>query len=71
MGPVPSRGGADHVSDIHVIALLLHGAAGGWDEVILVGVGLGIAYLVIVWTGRRSPEPDDEDPTSDAEDQRS
>ena len=40
--------------------LLLHGAAGGWDEVILVAAGLGVAYLVIVWTGRRSPESDDE-----------
>ena len=59
------------MSGVHVIALLLHGAGGDWDEVILVGAGLGIAYLVIVWTGRRSPEPDDEDPTGDPEDRRS
>jgi len=40
------------------LLLLLH--EGGWDEVIMVAVGLVVAYLVIVWTGRHK-EHDDED----------
>lgn len=41
------------------ILLLLH--EGGWDEVLMVAVGLGVAYLVIMWTGRRSNDDDDAD----------
>ncbi|MCC7366983.1 MAG: hypothetical protein IT306_01090 [Chloroflexi bacterium] len=41
------------------LLLLLH--EGGWDEVLMVAVGLGLAYLVIMWTGRRSRHDDDED----------
>ncbi len=37
---------------------LLH--EGGWDEVIMVAVGLGVAYLVIMWSGRRKTDDDDE-----------
>jgi hypothetical protein len=44
------------------VLLLLH--EGGWDEVIMVAVGLVVAYLVIVFTGRRKDESDD--PTPDA-----
>ncbi len=40
------------------IVLLLH--EGGWDEVLMVAVGLVAAYLVIVWTGRRSRDVEDE-----------
>jgi hypothetical protein len=40
------------------LALLLH--EGGWDEVLMVAAALGIAYLVIVWTGRRNPDGDEE-----------
>jgi hypothetical protein len=40
------------------IGLLLH--QGGWDEVLMVAAALGIAYLVIVWTGRRSQDESDE-----------
>jgi hypothetical protein len=40
------------------LALLLH--EGGWDEVLMVAAGLGIAYLVIVWTGRRNQDEDEE-----------
>lgn len=41
------------------LLLLLH--EGGWDEVLMVAVGLGVAYLVIMWTGRRSRQDNDED----------
>jgi len=44
------------------IVLLLHD--GGWDEVAMVAIGLVAAYLIIVWTGRRSRE--DEDAEEDA-----
>jgi hypothetical protein len=51
-----------------VTLALLH--EGGWDEVIMVAVGLGIAYLVIMWSGRNKGELDDEeeDDGSDAVD---
>jgi hypothetical protein len=41
------------------IVLLLH--QGGWDEVLMVAVGLVAAYLVIVRTGRRSRDAESED----------
>jgi hypothetical protein len=41
------------------ILLLLH--EGGWDEVAMVAIGLVAAYLIIVWTGRRSRDADDAD----------
>jgi hypothetical protein len=37
--------------------LLLH--QGGWDEVLMVAGALLVAYLVIVWTGRRAGDDDD------------
>ena len=41
-----------------VLGLLLH--EGGWDEVLMVAAALGIAYLVIVWTGRRNQDEEEE-----------
>lgn len=41
-----------------LLALLLH--EGGWDEVLMVAAALGIAYLVIVWTGRRNQDDEEE-----------
>lgn len=40
------------------LALLLHES--GWDEILMVAVALGIAYVVIVWTGRRNQDDEDE-----------
>jgi hypothetical protein len=48
------------------ILLLLH--EGGWDEVLMVAVGLVAAYVVIMWTGRRSQDEDDEGDDVDASD---
>ena len=44
-----------------MLLVLLH--EGGWDEVLMVGVGLVLAYVIIVVTGRRGSddEPLDED----------
>ena len=47
-----------------VLTLLLH--EGGWDEVLMVAAALGIAYLVIVWSGRRNQDDDEEWDDSDA-----
>ena len=41
------------------IVLLLH--EGGWDEVLMVAIGLVAAYLVIVWTGRRARNGEDDE----------
>jgi nitrogen fixation-related uncharacterized protein len=49
------------------LLLLLH--EGGWDEVIMVAVGLVVAYLVIVWTGRHKQDDDeDQDVLDDVDD---
>ena len=50
------------------LSLLLH--EGGWDEVLMVAAALGIAYLVIVWTGRRGQDEDEEGEEDDATDAR-
>jgi hypothetical protein len=42
-----------------IALLLLH--EGGWDEVLMVAAGLVIAYAVIVWTGRRNKELDEDE----------
>ena len=44
-----------------MLLVLLH--EGGWDEVLMVGVGLVLAYLIIMVTGRKASddEPLDED----------
>jgi hypothetical protein len=39
--------------------LLLH--EGGWDEVLMVAAGLIVAYVVIVWTGRRRQDEDEDE----------
>jgi hypothetical protein len=49
-----------------VLGLLLH--EGGWDEVLMVAAALGIAYLVIVWTGRRNQDEEEEWEEDEAED---
>lgn len=37
-------------------ALLLH--AGGWDEILMVAVGLAIAYVILTVSNRRRPPED-------------
>ena len=56
-GASSGRGADAAAASCCPLALLLH--EGGWDEVIMVAIGLGLAYLVIVWTGRRSGPRDD------------
>jgi hypothetical protein len=47
------------------VGLLLHGS--GWDELLMVAVGLVLAFLVITFTGRRTEEPEDEEAGAPAE----
>ena len=39
------------------VAMLLHGE--GWDELIMIAVGLALAFVVISFTGRRTTTPAD------------
>jgi hypothetical protein len=41
--------------------LLLHGEAGGWDELIVLAAGIILAVVVVKWTGRSARDEDDED----------
>ena len=43
-----------------LVLTLLH--EGGWDEVLMVGVGLVLAYVIIMLTGRKG---DGEDPVDE------
>ena len=47
------------------ILLLLHGS--GLDELIMVGVGLALAFAIISLTGRRRPDraQDEQEPAAD------
>jgi len=47
------------------LLLLLHES--GWDEVLMVAAGLVVAYVVIVWTGRRNKDEADDDALYDDE----
>ena len=44
---------------------LLHGS--GWDELLMVAVGLVLAFVVITFTGRRTEEPGDAEAGEPAE----
>ena len=46
------------------IALLALLHEGGWDEVLMVGVGLVVAYAIIMLTGRKGG---DDEPVGDAD----
>lgn len=41
---------------VALLTLLLH--EGGWDEALMVGAGLVLAYLIIIKTGRKDDEGD-------------
>jgi hypothetical protein len=41
--------------------LLLHGMAGGWDELIILAAGIILAVVVVKWTSRSSRDDDDEE----------
>jgi hypothetical protein len=42
------------------MTLLLNGAAGGWDELAIAVVALGVLWLAVKLAGRKRPEPDDD-----------
>ena len=41
--------------------LLLHGLAGGWDELIVLAAGVLLAIFVVKWTSRSSRDDDEQD----------
>ena len=41
--------------------LLLHGLMGGWDELIILAVGVLLAIFVVKWTSRSSQDEDADD----------
>jgi hypothetical protein len=41
--------------------LLLHGLAGGWDELIVLAAGILLAIFVVKWTSRSSHDDDEQD----------
>jgi len=48
-----------------VLLALLH--AGGWDEMILVGVALLAGVAIVFYTGRKRPADEDDEAEPDAE----
>jgi hypothetical protein len=42
-------------------ALLLHGEAGGWDELAIAVVAFGVLWVAVKLAGRKSADADDED----------
>jgi len=45
--------------------VLLNGAAGGWDELAIAVVALGVLWLAVKLAGRKRPGSDDEDAALD------
>ena len=45
------------MTSVVVLALVLH--EGGWDELLMVGVGLVVAYAIIMLTGRKGDGAED------------
>jgi hypothetical protein len=42
------------------MTLLLNGAAGGWDELAIALVAVGVLWLAVKLAGRKQAEPDDD-----------
>jgi hypothetical protein len=47
--------------------LLLHGAAGGWDELLIAAVAFGVLWFAVKLAGRKPAQDDDEDVVTDAQ----
>ena len=43
------------------MVMLLHGAAGGWDELAIAVVALGVMWIAVKLAGRKPAAEDDED----------
>ena len=41
--------------------VLLHGAAGGWDEIAIAVAALAVLWVAVKLAGRKGPNDDDED----------
>ncbi|HEV7662715.1 MAG TPA: hypothetical protein VGQ62_04205 [Chloroflexota bacterium] len=50
------------------MVLLIHGEAGGWDELIIAAVGLAVLWIAVKLAGRKAADADDDaddEPTID------
>jgi hypothetical protein len=43
------------------MVLLLHGEAGGWDELLIALIAFGVMWLAVKLAGRKSATDDDQD----------
>lgn len=43
------------------MVLFVHGAAGGWDEVIIAAAAFGVLWFAVKLAGRKPAQDDDED----------
>jgi hypothetical protein len=50
------------------MVVLLHGLAGGWDELAVAVVALGVMWVAVKLAGRRAASDEDEQPESEAAD---
>jgi hypothetical protein len=48
------------------MVVLLHGLAGGWDELAVAVVALGVMWVAVKLAGRRAASDEDEQAESDA-----
>jgi hypothetical protein len=53
------------------MTLLLHGEAGGWDELLIALVAFGVLWIAVKLAGRKSAEDDGDqaDPTVDVDEE--
>jgi len=47
------------------MTVLLNGAAGGWDELAIAVVALGVLWLAVKLAGRKRPDQDDDAATDE------
>jgi hypothetical protein len=48
------------------MVVLLHGLAGGWDELVVAVVALGVMWIAVKLAGRRAASDEDEPAESEA-----
>jgi hypothetical protein len=47
--------------------VLFHGAAGGWDELLIAVAAFGVLWVAVKLAGRKSADADEDDEGEDAE----
>jgi hypothetical protein len=52
------------------VVVLLHGAAGGWDELAIAAVAVGVLWVAVKLAGRKPASDDDEDHVAEEQAER-